>query len=91
MRFGRSDKDLLVWRTWFAWHPIFVEDDGKLVWLENVERKYIIGNFFPSGQQPIYRYVGSTVEAQGYACLSPIGFTDDPDRNSALQGRCTDE
>lgn len=29
------------WHTWFAWHPIIVNDAGYvyLVWWENIERK----------------------------------------------------
>lgn len=30
--------DKAIWHSWFAWHPVFTEDD-HFVWLERVMRK----------------------------------------------------
>jgi hypothetical protein len=33
----KTPKDRTIWRKWFAWHPIII--DNVTVWLEIVERK----------------------------------------------------
>ncbi len=43
MMWGKLDKDKKksgVWYPWYAWHPVEVED-GRLVWLQRIERKQV--------------------------------------------------
>ena len=35
MRFGQK---LNVWHDWFAWYPVVLSGDGRVVWLETVSR-----------------------------------------------------
>jgi hypothetical protein len=32
-------KALGEWRSWFAWHPVRLQDCGDVVWWEHVERR----------------------------------------------------
>lgn len=41
-------RDLTKWHTWFAWHPVVVDD--TIVWLEDVIRKQ------GSGYEATYEY-----------------------------------
>lgn len=39
-RLKAREVELMEWRRWYAWRPVFVE--GVLVWLEWLERRSII-------------------------------------------------
>lgn len=43
MIFGKSrerrEEILYSWAPWFAWYPVLLKD-GRMVWLETVERKH---------------------------------------------------
>lgn len=46
MRWDRNHH-LQQWHSWFAWRPVRTED-GDWVWLERVQRAYVI----PGGNDP---------------------------------------
>lgn len=33
-------KEELVWETWYAWHPVLLEDTNEWVWFKEVERAF---------------------------------------------------
>jgi hypothetical protein len=40
------------WHHWFAWRPVFVGD--YIVWLESVNRKYVVGSW--PGEHDLWTY-----------------------------------
>ena len=54
MRFKFKFKDVEEWHRWFAWRPVFVEDE--IVWLEFIERRINFSFVDPIGVWTEYRY-----------------------------------
>jgi len=59
MIWGKKENNKKVWHLWFAWVPVRL-DDGRIVWLELVERKY---SYFaiPGGEVYSHRFPTYTV------------------------------
>ena len=54
MIFGKMYKSDMIWKRWFAWYPVILED-GRTAWFSTIYRRYSIG----------YDYVAILDEVKG--------------------------
>lgn len=55
--FTTKNARLAMWHKWFAWHPVYIDQAEKWVWLETIEVKKEWYSFFPviCGYKTTYR------------------------------------